>query len=199
MPGQRRDALTRGRVPHLDRLVVRPRDDAPAVGEDGDAPNLNPGRSHTKRKAEDAAPHGIRMPVQRRDALARGRVPHLDRLVVRPGDDAPAVGEDSDAADLKTEDHTRKKTREDAAPHVTRMPFQRRDALARGRVPHLDRLVRRPGDDAPAVGEDGDAEDLKDREITHTQEKQQRRRRATPYPNARTASRRTRPWPRPTP
>jgi hypothetical protein len=46
------------------------------------------------------------------------------------------------------------------------MPGQRRDALARGRVPHLDRLVVRPGDDAPAVGEDGDAEDLKARKIT---------------------------------
>jgi len=42
------------------------------------------------------------------------------------------------------------------------MPAQRRDALARGRVPHLDRPVERPGDDAPAVGEDGDAVDLKD-------------------------------------
>jgi hypothetical protein len=46
------------------------------------------------------------------------------------------------------------------------MPGQRRDALARGRVPHLDRLVARPGDDAPAVGEDGDAADLKARKIT---------------------------------
>ena len=45
------------------------------------------------------------------------------------------------------------------------MPGQRRDALARGHVPHLDRLVLRPGDDAPAVGEDGDALDLKDRKI----------------------------------
>ena len=43
------------------------------------------------------------------------------------------------------------------------MPGQRRDALARGRIPHLDRVVVRPGDDAPAVGEDGDAPDLKDK------------------------------------
>jgi hypothetical protein len=43
------------------------------------------------------------------------------------------------------------------------MPGQRRDALARGRVPDLDRAVARPGDDAPAVGEDGDAENLKDK------------------------------------
>ena len=47
------------------------------------------------------------------------------------------------------------------------MPFQRRDALARCRVPDLDLAVARPGDDAPAVGEDGDTEDLKDRKITH--------------------------------
>ena len=101
------------------------------------------------------------MPGQRRDALARGRVPHLDRVVVRPGDDVPAVGEDGDAVDLKAKgDHTRKN--EDAAPHPIRMPAQRRDALARGRVPHLD-LLGRPGDDAPAVGEDGDAQDLKDK------------------------------------
>ena len=52
------------------------------------------------------------------------------------------------------------------------MPGQRRDALARGRVPHLDRLVGRPGDDAPAVGEDGDVPNLKARKITHAQEKQ---------------------------
>ena len=112
------------------------------------------------------------MPFQRRNALARGRVPDLDRLVDRPGDDAPAVGEDGDAHDLKARNITRtKKNREDAAPHLIRMPGQRRDALARGRVPHLDRLVVRPGDDAPAVGEDGDAVDLKDRKITHTQRK----------------------------
>ena len=46
------------------------------------------------------------------------------------------------------------------------MPGQRRDALARGHVPHLDRVVARPGDDAPVVGEDGDAINLKTREIT---------------------------------
>ena len=46
------------------------------------------------------------------------------------------------------------------------MPVQRRDALARGRVPHLDRLAV-PVDDAPAVGEDGDAVDLKARKFTH--------------------------------
>ena len=81
------------------------------------------------------------MPGQRRDALARGRVPHLDRLVLRPGDDAPAVGKDGDAEDLKDERSNTKENREDAAPHRTRMPFQRRDALARGRVPDLDRVV----------------------------------------------------------
>ena len=52
------------------------------------------------------------------------------------------------------------------------MPGQRRDALARGRVPDLDRLVVRPGDDAPAVGEDGDAVDLKDRKITHARKQE---------------------------
>ena len=109
MPGQRRDALARGRVPHLDRLFLRPGDDAPAVGEDGDAVDLKAKRDHT-RKNEDAAPHGPRMTGQRRDALARGRVPHLDRVVVRPGDDAPAVGEDGDAPDLRARKitHTRK-------------------------------------------------------------------------------------------
>jgi len=101
MPGQRRDALARGRVPDLDRLVLRPGDDAPAVGEDGDAVDLKDKRSHKKNSREDAAPHKLRMPSQRRDALARGRIPHLHRVVVRPGDDAPAVGEDGDAVDLK--------------------------------------------------------------------------------------------------
>ena len=51
------------------------------------------------------------MPGQRRDALARGRVPDLDRLVVRPGDDAPAVGEDGDSPDLKARKITRERTR----------------------------------------------------------------------------------------
>ena len=46
MPGQRRDALARSHVPYLDRLVLRPGDDAPAVGEDGDAENLNQGDSY---------------------------------------------------------------------------------------------------------------------------------------------------------
>ena len=52
MPGQRRDALARGRVPHLDRVVQRPGDDAPAVGKDGDAQDLKPGRSHTQEKQD---------------------------------------------------------------------------------------------------------------------------------------------------
>ena len=72
---------------------------------------------------------------------------------------------------LNQADHTpphRTQKQEGAAPHVIRMPGQRRDALARGHVPHLDRLVVRPGDDAPAVGEDGDALNLKARKITHT-------------------------------
>ena len=103
------------------------------------------------------------MPGQRREALARGHVPHLDRGVARHGDDAPAVGEDGDAINLNQADHTpphRTQKQEGAAPHMFRMPGQRREALARGHVPHLDRLVPRPGDDAPPVGEDGDATNL---------------------------------------
>ena len=46
------------------------------------------------------------MPVQRRDALSRGHVPHFDHFVLRPGDDAPAVGEDGDAAHLNQEEIT---------------------------------------------------------------------------------------------
>ena len=101
---------------------------------------------------------------------------------------------------------------EDAAPHMFRMPGQRREALARGHVPHLGRLVPRPGDDAPAVGEDGDATNLNQGDSQpSTQKTETRRRRTTPDPNAPStptshipiarwpASRRTRPWPRPTP
>ena len=47
------------------------------------------------------------------------------------------------------------------APHVTRVPFQRRHAFARRHVPHLERVVPRPRHDAPPVRKHRNAADLR--------------------------------------
>ena len=49
----------------------------------------------------DAARRGIRVPFQRRHALAGRHVPHLERPVVRPRHDAPPVRKHGNAIDLR--------------------------------------------------------------------------------------------------
>ena len=49
----------------------------------------------------DAATHALRVPFQRRHALAGRHVPHLERLVVRRRHDAPPVRKHGNAIDLR--------------------------------------------------------------------------------------------------
>ena len=54
----------------------------------------------------------------------------------------------------------------DTATHPTRVPFQRRHALAGRHVPHLERVVVRPRHDAPPVRKHGNAIDLRRSQIS---------------------------------
>jgi hypothetical protein len=65
--------------------------------------------------------------------------------------------------------------------HVTRVPFQRRHALAGRHVPDLERLVARRGHDAPPVRGDSNAIDLRRRHIIA---KVQRTPQRTPRPSS---------------
>ena len=108
------------------------------------------------------APHSVRVPAQRLEALTARHVPYLERVVVRPGHDA-AVRQDGDTQDLRP---SRRRRTIDApfdwtpAPRYARVPAQRLEALAARRVPDLERVVARPGHDA-AVRQDGDTQDLR--------------------------------------
>ena len=55
---------------------------------------------HHKSTA-DAATHGVRVPFQRRHALAGRHVPHLERVVLRRRNDAPPVRKHRNAIDLR--------------------------------------------------------------------------------------------------
>ena len=102
MPFQRPHALASRHVPHLERLVARPRHDAPPVRKHRDATDLR--RRHIIRKVlqkADAATHAMRVPFQRRHAFAGRHVPHLERAVVRPRHDAPPVRKHCNGIDLQ--------------------------------------------------------------------------------------------------
>ena len=103
------------------------------------------------------------MPFQRRHAFAGRHVPDLERVVVRPRNNAPPVRRDGNTIDLQ---RTHINTKDvDAATHVPRVPFQRRHAFARRHVPHLERVVNRRRHDAPPVRKHGNAPDLGRRHI----------------------------------
>ena len=129
VPFQRRHAFASRDVPHLERLVVRPRNDAAPV-----------------RKYRNAT-DGVRVPFKRRHTFASHDVPHLERVVPRHRKDTPLVRRYSNAID------------------VARVPFQCCDAFTSCRVPHLERLVPRPRHHAPPVRKHGNARDLRRSQI----------------------------------
>ena len=57
-------------------------------------------KTHHHKSTVDAATHFIRVPFQRRHTLARRHVPHLERPVVRPRNNAPPVRRYGNALDL---------------------------------------------------------------------------------------------------
>ena len=150
--------------PDPERLVVRPGHNV-AVRRSNDARDLRPSR---RRRAIDAFVRpdaGAALSPCARSASGGGagrRVPHLKRVVPRPGHDA-VVRQGSDALDLRP---SRRRRAIDArfdwtpAPRPARVPAQRLEVLTGRSVPHLERPVARPGHDA-AVREDADAIDLR--------------------------------------
>ena len=69
----------------------------------------------------------------------------------------------------------RHKSTVDAATHPTRVPFQRRHALAGRHVPHLELIVPAPRNDAPPVRRYGNTFNLQRRHITRVLQKQMTR------------------------
>src|SRR5262245_28091764 len=98
----------RRRVPHLQRLVLAPRDDAVAVG------------------AERHAPDHARVPLKSEDLLSGPGIPHLQGAVLAPRDDPPAVRAVGHAQD------------------TFRVSLERESFLSGPGVPHLHRLVSAP-------------------------------------------------------
>jgi hypothetical protein len=114
------------------------------------------------------APHGPRVPFQRRHAFAGRHGPHLERLVTisTRRKDAPPVRKHGNAMDLRrSQIITKVPNSGRRAPHYIRVPFQRRHAFAGLDVPHLERVVFRRRHDAPPVRKHGNAIDLRRRHI----------------------------------
>ena len=84
----------------LERLVARPRHDAPPVREHCNAMDLRRSQIITKSTV-DAATHSFPVPFQRRHASAGRHVPDLERLVLRRRHDAPPVRKHCNARDLR--------------------------------------------------------------------------------------------------
>jgi hypothetical protein len=147
----------------LEHLVLRPRNDAPPVRKHGNAADLQRKTDHHKSTVV-AATHVRRVPFQRRHAFTGRHVPHLERVVARPRHDAPPVRGDGDAKDLRRSQIITKGQRR-RATHGVRVPFQRRHALAGRHVPHLERLVPRPRNEAPPVRKHRNAQNLRRRHI----------------------------------
>ena len=96
MPFQRRHALAGRHVPHLERVVARPRHDAPPVRKHS---NLQ-GRHITERTQRGrSVPHSGGA-FQRRHALTGRHVPNLE-IASTTRNDAPPVRRDGDARDLR--------------------------------------------------------------------------------------------------
>ena len=163
VPFQRRHAFAGRHVPHLERVVVRRRHDAPPVRKHGNAKDLRRSQIITKVQwTPQRTP--IRVPFQRRHALAGRHVPDLERVVARRRHDAPPVRKHGNAMDLRRSQII---TKVQWTPQRTlrRVPFQRRHAFAGRNVPHLERVVARRRNDAPPVRKHGNAIDLRRSQI----------------------------------
>ena len=163
VPFQRRHAFAGRHVPHLERVVGRPRHDAPPVRKHGNAPDLR--RSHVITKSTWTPRAVTRVPFQRRHAFAGRHVPHLERLVARRRHDAPPGPSGNTATQLTYDEHTssQKYSGRRNARNPSALPASPR--ICRSRCPHLERAVLRPRHDAPPVRKHGNAHDLHRRHI----------------------------------
>ena len=201
VPFQRRHAFAGRHVPHLERVVGRRRHDAPPVRKHGNAPDLRRRHIITKvlQKA-DAAPHGARVPFQRRHAFAGRHVPHLDhswRHIPITRHDASPVRKHRNAIDLrrrhiitKVQWTPQRTARECPSSVATHSPVSRSHTLTTpGRVYPSQDTTRRPSGNTATPQ-------------TYNEDTSSQRysgRRNAPSTSALSASPRTRRSPRPTP
>ena len=160
---QRRHAFACRHVPHLDRVVKRPRNDAPPVRKHGNAIDLRRSQIITKvqwtpQRTSFECPLSVarHLPVATSHTLSV--LSHDADTTRRPS---------GNTATLVTYDEARSSQKYSGrrATHVVRVPFQRRHAFARRHGPDLERLVQRPRHDAPPVWKHGNAIDLRRSQI----------------------------------
>jgi hypothetical protein len=139
VPFQRRHAFAGRHVPHLERLVFRPRQDAPPVRRDGDGPDLR--RSQIITKVQ-------RIPQRTVFECPSSVAKHLPvatshTLSVLSYDPETTRRPSGNTATQLTYDEARSSQKYSGrrATHAVRVPFQRRHALAGRHVPHLERVV----------------------------------------------------------
>ena len=161
MPFQRRHASTGRHVPHLERLVVRRRHDAPPVRKHRNAIDLRRRRiitnvQRTPQRTHSECPFSVatHLPVATSQTLSV-LSPDADTTRRPSGNTATLQTYDEDRSSQK---YYKKWTPQ---THVARVPFQRRHAPADLDVPHLDRVVVRPRHDAPPVQGDSNTKDLR--------------------------------------
>ena len=143
-PSPRRSGLRQ--PPELERLVDRPRHDAPPVRRDGNAKDLRRRHIITKVQwtpqrtvAECPSSVATHLPVSMSHTLS-----------VLSSDPDTTRRPSGEMATLRTYDEdTSSQSTVDAATHDVRVPFQRRHAFAGRQVPDLERLVVCPRNDAP--------------------------------------------------
>ena len=191
-PPPRRSGLRQ--PPELERLVARPRHDAPPVRGDGNARDLRGRQIITKvqwtpRRTICECPFSV---------ATHSPVATSHSLSVLSFDPDTTRRPSGETATLLTYDEARSSQKYSGrrATHAVRVPFQRRHALAGRHVPHLERVVVRRRHNAPPLRGDGDAPDLRQRHIIA---KVQWTPRNARRPSALPASPRIRPSLRPTP
>ena len=142
---------------------MRPRHDAPPVRRDGDAIDLR--RRHIITKVQWMPQRTVfECPSS---VATHSPVATSHTLSVLSPDPDTTCRPSGNTATLTTydEDTSSQEYSGRCATHPTRVPFQRRHALAGLEVPHLERGVLRPRHDAPPVRRDGNAPDLRRRHI----------------------------------
>ena len=146
----------RGFPPELERLVARPRDDAPPVRGDSNTKDLRRSQIITKvqwtpQRTSFECPRSVAMhlPVATSHTLS---VLSPDADTTRPsGNTATQKTYDEDTSSLSS---TKSGHR---APYFRRVPFQRRHTSAGRHVPDLERPVRRRRHHARPIRRDGNA------------------------------------------
>ena len=153
----------RGFPPELERLVARPRDDAPPVRGDSNTKDLRRSQIITKvqwtpQRTSFECPCSV---------ATHSPVATSHTLSVLSNDPDTTRRPSGNTATLETYDEARSTQKYSGrrATHSLRVPLQRRHAFAGRHVPDLERVVVRPRHDAPPVRKHRNARDLRRRHI----------------------------------